>query len=64
MTCPHCQDENIETEMELLESVNDYFDPRDNFGHGQNIHKYWFCNRCRHEEEWLPDDEDYIPPED
>jgi len=51
MECPLC-----EHEMELQESVTDYYDPGDPYGHGQFESKDWVCPYCGNTEDYIEAD--------
>lgn len=60
MICPTCQElDKKEVEMQLEESINDYYDPTRPDGHGQIVTKFWLCPICKSEEDlFITGDED------
>lgn len=42
--------EHCNTEMELVETVTDYYDPSDYNGHGQRVEKVLVCPKCEYTE--------------
>ena len=58
MICPNCEEEGLEIEMEVHESVQDFHDPSQSDGHGQNVSEFWVCPNCDHYEEYI-DEPDY-----
>lgn len=46
-------------EMTLQDTVHDFHDPADRYGHGQITGKVWVCPRCGHTEEWEPEEPDF-----
>lgn len=58
MICPFCEDRNESVvDMELIETVHDYNDPANFYGHGQYTTYGWECPDCFGRVDYDPDED-------
>lgn len=53
MECERCGEDGLLVEMELIDVVEDYYDPNNFWGHGQYEGKEYQCPKCKYTEPYI-----------